>query len=333
MKIFTWNINDDRRVQLGGFANKTHEKWSIQNRLPEIIDFLTTKYSGMDIYCLQEMSRSTCAKIKKEMEENGYKCIEGQYSSDEEAYMLLTILNTNVKYLSHKITYYNKNMKTPTFTSEQYKCYKSLEKTDKKKFEEMKAKLLVENLGRDFETSCLSVDIKYNDLQFTIHNTHLGTQKEQKMKACHLLVNDIDKNSRQSIIICGDFNTFVEDYDEQMNIFKGYNDLTESIETTFHFYPYDFACGGKEKDEMKLLKENELIEYINKKNMQRKSPFGGHLDHIFSIEPVKFKTTCPEYNTIKNNTDKLLQGPIIPSDHLPLICEIIFIETVSDFDE
>jgi endonuclease/exonuclease/phosphatase family metal-dependent hydrolase len=318
LKVLTWNVNSDRKVE-SGFATATHEAWKFSNRLNAIVDQVISV--DPDVAMIQELDSSSMVSLGDAMKERGYDVLTQAYCSHERAFVLMTIFKPNrFVELNHEGRYFTQTPNIPTPRS-----------GDASITLEQETVIKNNNFGELFERSTLIVVLqeKLSGRQVLVFNIHFGILTDYRLKSAELFRSFVlefkeksvlDTNSEPAIIAGGDFNAFPDDPRtvDMMNAIKsaGLVDITNDavhqygenlikLETcpTFCFYPYDTGMtppGSKKKEILTSLMadfEQEHFTITEKRTMlnnffkEHGTVLGGHLDYIFVSGLTGFRNT------------------------------------------
>jgi len=259
INVLSLNVNSDRRIQHGKFANMFPEH-SIKNRIFALRDLLFNK--EYVLYLLQEIDDEMALELLKLFKHYGYTIIFSPYSTSEFAFYLAVAYKNLTPQIS--ASWYTKSGQM-TQESNRNKMTKE-EKFDR-------------HLGTEFE-KCFQI-IKFNSL--TILHTHFGLQRAHRLAASQILSTYL---AADPVMCIGDMNQFDETSKEskvfmdQINIFKnnGYTWMgpypEDGIGSTFIAWAYDIAWKVKNINE---LSRTELIDKAIECN-----PLSTCMDAIFT---------------------------------------------------
>ena len=329
--IMSWNVNNDRRIELPGLINKLFPELLFSARLQLI---MTTICSiNPDIMLLQEMNQEGVQIMKQNLEKEGYTVAIGAYCDNPLAFWHLTAWSSRFERLEAFQRYFTRTPTKPTSST--------ISKEDK----------LANNFGEEFEKSTLIVTLRERETGriMVLSNNHFGLRNPYKQISAELLVAFLrdyttyiqSRYSKPELIIGGDFNTFENDTHKQM--ISDYascvstcalsKDLTGTIGSemfsSFAITPYDLFGLTKEANEHLTENPTEIREHPE---MLSRDPFCGILDHVFSSMKAKNKFYfVPDVNVFDNkekrkhaHTQALKEHiPLTPSDHLPLVVDLI----------
>lgn len=150
-----------------------------------------------------------------------------------------------------------------------------------------------------------------NTKPFWVFNTHFALDEEVKRKSCIKLLEIVyEIAGNESFVICGDFNFFPDKdgalhrsilTEKLLDLGKGATTLSgKHVEGTFV---------GYEHDEFKA----DLTNMVSR------------LDHIFGSKDVIATDPKLYTKTMMDEEPKELTTRLYPSDHLPIICNIIIL--------
>ena len=143
-----------------------------------------------------------------------------------------------------------------------------------------------------------------------VYNVHLGLEEEFKTKACYKMIDIVkDLSNNEPYIVTGDFNLFPDrDGSQQRNILtQEWLDLGKDA-VTLSGKHVEGTFVGYEHDEFKA----DLVNMVSR------------LDHIFSSRQIeKLGNSILYTKTMLKNEPAELMTRLYPSDHLPLIVDII----------
>jgi endonuclease/exonuclease/phosphatase family metal-dependent hydrolase len=356
MKILSWNVNCDRRVEQNGFALEKFPNWTFEKRWSRIKTVIEKTQPA--VFCLQEITRENLDLVRTAFESTFHIFVR-HYNETSLAFSFVTALSRshfpNIE-IKDETFYFSE---TPDFPTPAH-----LSEEEKRR----------QNWGEMFERCAFVVKVsrppstkddflfseEYDETLFPpfgdtfIVNVHLGLSLEARLKSCQALASFAQKHDR--VIILGDFNSFpTQGGPDQIDMMEkggltrvsAYADISDDIEstttfiapTTFCFYPYDLGLldPGLCREIMTQWKDLSL-EQLKEKTATRH--FGGVLDHAFCkglscAQPrVLFQSGLAENPFHVNNLFKPFVSyalnmekkgcPVFPSDHFPLSLEIDF---------
>lgn len=292
IKIVSWNINSDRKVELANHPSfmvtaEAFKTFSLQYRFSLIkasFDYFI-KIKKVSLFALQEINDEFLAKLVSYLHEQGLETLTVKYNPTELAFnyvfaydpLLYRCIHTRQIYLT-----------------------RSGEAITKRE-ELSNQELLEEQLYCEYEKSSQLVEIKEikSKKNLIIVNNHFGLSNKHKLLASELLCQrlaDINK----PLILVGDFNQFdgksQNIFVEQIETFKKYGFKWESSHLhlqepkgTFIAFPYDIKRFLNEADcavyaELELNRNySDIRQFYIKRIIERNiSLIGTALDGVFS---------------------------------------------------
>ena len=361
LKFLSWNVDDDRRVDLDHNAlgeehaayalAKQHTiaafgpTFSMENRIDNIFNYLNyaQQEKEVKIFCLQEIQDSSVHLFEDKFKKMGLECIVNKYNPKAPgSFNYITAYDPN----SHEAKEQDQIYLTTTG--------KPVEGKDKD-----------QNLSTDFSKSSQHVQFTHKETGEKVHifNNHFGIPNEHKLLAADMLCQRIKELNLEKVILAGDFNQFDSSKKEaklfmpQIKIFQddGYTWESKDLKKTFAIYPYDNRFLTKEQfnilDKIKTRDPEEAASDLREFYMSAFYQLGP--DEIIStaLDAVFTKGLCsstvqtlilengseitPSKEELSQKiTDYYRNGKIFsPSDHFPILSDIDFLGSSTDFPE
>ena len=260
LTICGWNVNSDRRVELG-YAKDVYPEYKYSERHNSIMKCIKT--INADILCLTELSGQSWPLLNRDLVELGYKLVHHKYCEDQHAFAMVLACRENVKIATSRARYFNIHPEEPTIRPDNFQSL-----TDKSAYTS-------QNFGQEFERSVLLCELEYAGKPFVIGIMHPALQQSYNIKSMEMLpgfiedfIADRKLNATTPLILAGDFNTINADIMAAVNNMAEvckvsnltfgapYSTLDGKIgdaaaKSTFVFYPYDLGVGVMVDAELK----------------------------------------------------------------------------------
>ena len=314
LTICGWNVNSDRRVELG-YAKDVYPEYKYSERHSAIMKCIKTV--SPDILCLTELSSQSWPLLKHDLVDLGYKLVHHNYCEDQHAFAMVLACRKNVKIITHCARYFNVHPDKPTIRPDDFQSL-----TDKSAYTS-------QNFVQEFERSTLLCELEHSCKSFVICIMHPALQQNYNVKSMEMLpgfieefIADRNLSATTPLIMAGDFNTINADIMAAVNNMvevcqvsnltfgAPYSTLDGKVsaaaaKSTFVFYPYDLGID--------VMNDAELKKFIQE--LLSLTPTLGR--EFFNAVPRKMITGdwCLDYvfgRNVKGYNSRVLLAPTLP---------------------
>lgn len=350
IKIITYNINDDRRID--GPIGDIFPELKKKSRAILFKHFIKNEISRQGRNCIfnfvEILPTSMLPQFQNIFHLNGYTTSFKSYCSDSKSYCFLLAWDPT--------EYETKFVEQIYFTESRNQC------TDEQRISLSKEDLKKECMGLEFERSMpiYYIKQKFGTRQIFLGQFHCGSQNEHKKKVCNRLNEYVLGNPiKIPFVVAGDWNCFDSDkktseYNKEMfdeitdfSYISTFDLINQGITYTFRSYDYDmlrYMTPEQKLDFNNKLKEYEsnpsenlkfsirefLQELIEKKNDATKYDYSKTIgvENLFSHKPpAHISKSLITDMVVGWNLTKITTFAPCPkteycrdfSDHLPLL--------------
>jgi hypothetical protein len=326
IKILSWNINNDRRVE-SGYAKVAFDNWTFAMRFPEIIRLSVKENPTIISFC--EIDANYVEQVKQKLGEHGYKSVSGAYSPNQipdGSMYFVTAYKSVLELVSFSMFWFTSSHTTPLTPETR-----------------MTDDLLI-RMNEQYEKGSLITYFKKPDGTFLIHSAnHWGLREAYQKIGSDMLASffegflEVAKiiGIKVQVVLSGDFNTFSQLNGKTIAPLSHFNQHIDPV-TKFSFvnYPYDLGLKVSQdtlKSMIESYKTSSNIEtrklFMNCVMNTYGQPIVDLLDHVFTygIENANYRIETFDVD-IENLSDSFIKSvdddiPFMMSDHFPTIIE------------